>query len=271
MPKQTDSIESILLKFGLEDSEAKIFQFLLKTGPCSISKISNELKIPRTSVYRAIEKLQVTLLVKEVISSNGKLYEAGDTKELDLIIKQREEELINLKSSLKDLSSISKKLQTPDIAKTKVLSYKGIEGLKQITWNSTKASKEVRIMELSTMSAFLDYGFSERARTEFLLNKVYVKELTNLEQLGDYTEITQFVTDYWECRNIPKDLFEIKFEILIYNNVYVMYSYQENDIVGVEIYNQKLADMQKEIFDYLWLNGNTMLKIDNHGASKMKT
>ena len=47
MSKQTDEINEILLNFGLEESEAKIFEYLLKTGPCSISKISNELKIPR--------------------------------------------------------------------------------------------------------------------------------------------------------------------------------------------------------------------------------
>lgn len=269
MSKETDSFKDLLLKFGLEQIETDIFEYLLVKGSSSVSNLSKGLAIPRTSIYRAIEHLSVTQLVREIITSKGKAYEAGSIKELELILAQREEELKDLKASIRELTAISKKIQTPSIAQTKVVSYKGIEGLKQITWNSTKAVKELRIMELSTMSAFLDYGFSERARTEFLLNKVHVKEITNLTELPKFTDIKQFVSECWECRNVPKEMFEIKFEILIYNDVYVMYSYLENDIVGVEIYNEKLAEMQKEIFDFIWSHGNIMKKLDENGACKL--
>jgi len=268
--KDADKIRGVLNRFGLEENECNIFTFLLLNGQSTISTISKNLNIPRPTVYRITEKLLLTQLIKEVLTPNGKTLEAGSIKELELILNQRKEELISLEKGFKDFEKIVHQIQIPEIAQTKVVSYKGIEGLKQITWNSTKAKDQLRIMELSTMSAFLDRGFSERARTEFLLNKIFVKEITNLNKLGDYTDIQQFVTDYWECRNIQKSLFEIKFEILIYNNVYTMYNYQGLEIVGVEIYNEKLAEMQKQIFDSFWEQGRRMKKIDSHGSAEIE-
>lgn len=270
MSKDADRISEILKFFGLEENESKVFTFLLLNGQSSISSISKNLNIPRPTVYRITEKLILTQLVKEVLTPNNRLLEAGSIKELELILSQRKEELKTLEQKMQEFEKIVHEIQIPEIAKTKVISYKGLEGLKQITWNSTKAQGELRIMELSTMSAFLDRGFSERARAEFVLNKVSVKEITNLKKFGGYTDIQQFVTEFWECRNIPKSVFEIKFEILIYNNIYTMYNYQGSEIVGVEIYNQKLADMQKEIFDYFWTQGKKMNKLDVHGSAEIQ-
>ena len=83
--------------------------------------------------------------------------------------------------------------------------------------------------------------------------------------MGNWTEITQLATDFWECRYIPKSSFEVTFEILIYNDVYTMYNYQNNDVVGVEIHNKQLADMQGQIFDYLWNSSQPLKLLNKHG------
>jgi sugar-specific transcriptional regulator TrmB len=266
---ETDRLHTILFNFGLEEEEVKIFEFLLQNGPSTASQISKGTSIPRTTVYRLIEKLVLTQLVKELVTSQGKAFEAGNVQELKIILQQREDELSNLKNSFKELEKITRTMATPEIAKTKILSYKGLDGLKQMTWNSKNAKNELRIIEKSTMSQFLDYGFSERARTEFLLNKIQVKEITNEKEIPAWTEIKQFVTDYWKCKYIPSSLFEVKFEILIYNDVYAMYNYENNDIVGVEIYNKQLADMQRQLFDFLWSNGQELKKLNDNGKSSL--
>ncbi len=266
MSTGTDSLQELLSPFGLEPEEIAIYEYLLRNQASSAFKISQALGLPRTTVYRLIDRLILTQLVKELITPHGKAFEAGDVRELKIILQQREEELKNLKDSFKQLDKFTKNLSIPDIAKTKILSYKGIDGLKQITWNSKNAKDELRIIEQSTMSQFLDYGFSERARTEFLLNKVHTKEISNLKEIPAWTDIKQFVTDYWDCRYVDKKIFEVKFEILIYNDVYAMYNYENDDIVGVEIYNKQLAGMQKQLFDFLWNNSKPMKKLNENGA-----
>ncbi len=64
MSKETDSFKDLLLKFGLEQIETDIFEYLLVKGSSSVSNLSKGLAIPRTSIYRAIEHLSVTQLVE---------------------------------------------------------------------------------------------------------------------------------------------------------------------------------------------------------------
>lgn len=259
-----------LQEFGLEKEESRIYEYLLKNGQTSVTQISKDTSIPRGSVYRFIENLLLTQLIIEVTTPRGRKFEAGSVHNLETILKQRTNELLNLKNSFNEVEKIIKNISIPNIAKTKIISYEGMKGLEQITWNSSKAKDELRIIELSTMSRFLDFGFAEKTRTEFILNKVHVKELTNQTKLKDWTEITQFVTDFWECRHIPKLSFEISFEILIYNDVYTMYNYKDNDIMGVEIHNKQLAKMQKQIFDYLWGNATALNTLNKNGKSTIK-
>ena len=44
-----------------------------------------------------------------------------------------------------------------------------------------------------------------------------------------------------------------------------MYTYEKKDIFCVEIYNKDLADMQKQLFDFLWEKAIPMRIIDIHG------
>jgi sugar-specific transcriptional regulator TrmB len=263
MSTELDTLKEKLKGFGLDQQQSSILIYLFKNGRSSVTSISKSTKIPRSTVYRILDKILLSQLVTEVETPRGKRYEIGNINGLETIIEERETELKDLKSSYEDIQKVVKRFTVPEIAKTKVLSYQGIEGLKQMTWNSSKAQKELRIIEISSMGEFLDFGFAEKTRTEFILNKVKVKELSNQKRLNEWTEITQFVQDYWSARYIPKDLFEITFEILIYNNVYAMYNYQNNDIMGVEIYNEQLANMQKQIFDYIWENA-TPYKVENN-------
>ena len=235
----------------------------------TVQEISRATSIPRPSIYRILEKLIPTQLVIESVSPRGKRYEIGNFEALNVLVNQKENDLKEFNKNVITAQKFLNNMSIPEMAKTKILSYKGEDGLKQITWNSTKAKDTLMIIEKSSMSEFLDYGFCERARTEFLLNKIQVKEITNSPKIQPWTDITQFVEKNWKCRNISPTLFKINFEILIYNDVYSMYTYENDDIVGVEIYNQKLADMQKQLFNFLWKNGTTMKKQNNHGKASL--
>ena len=66
----------------------------------------------------------------------------------------------------------------------------------------------------------------------------------------------------------PK-LLTMKFEVLIYNDVYAMYQYGRGEEFCVEIYNPELATMQKQLFDYVWQTAQPMKKIGTHGEAKI--
>ncbi|MBI3577255.1 hypothetical protein HY086_04420 [Candidatus Gottesmanbacteria bacterium] len=133
-----------------------------------------------------------------------------------------------------------------------VITYTGPEGLKQVTLNSLDADHDgLRLFEIKSMEEFVPQQEAEKIRQEFVNRKIYTKELSNVSYLEPWTDVEELVKTYWRFRYIDPKKFEIKTEILIYNDVVAMYDYREG-IFCVEIHNKKLADMQKGLFDYLW-------------------
>jgi hypothetical protein len=116
------------------------------------------------------------------------------------------------------------------------------------------------------MSQFLNKGFAERARLELVKNQVTVHEITNEKEFDDWTNVTKLVEEYWQVRYLDPEELSMEFEMLVYNDVFAMYNYIDKEIFGVEIYNEKLASMQKQIFDFIWLKGRSMKIISKHGA-----
>ncbi|MBI3980904.1 hypothetical protein HY345_02810 [Candidatus Microgenomates bacterium] len=270
MSDQSDNLVNLLLPFGITKEEAKIYLLLLKKSELTALQISREIHLARTKVYRLLDKLNQKGLVGEKLSDYGKKFIAHSYHQLDLLIAQKEHEakmLSETKGVIYDeLDRLVGKQQSP----SKVLYYSGLEGLKQITWNSLKAQKELCLFEIESMSAFLDYGFYERVRREFVDRKVYVRELTNEKNMAPWTKVKEFVRQYWQCRYIDPQELEMKFELLIYNEVYVMYNYRGGDIFGVEIYDHSLAAMQRQLFDFMWLNARKIKIINDGGATKLK-
>lgn len=100
-------------------------------------------------------------------------------------------------------------------------------------------------------------------------NKIRVKQISNLKKFHGWTDIAEFDTKYWECRYIDPKKLKMEFEVLIYNEVYVMYNVGSKDVFCVEIYNAELAAMQKQVFDYMWNAARKMRITDNRGAAEV--
>ncbi len=269
MSNQTDRLVSLLEPFGLSTDESRVYLSLLEKSALTALQISRDLHIGRTKVYRVLDKLEDLGLAIEKKGDRGARFEATTPKQLELLIKKKEGEVGKLKESLPVVLEELSSVEVSGDETSKVLYYEGQEGLEQVTWNSLKAEDELRIFEIKDMSAFLDYGFTEKVREEFVWRDVHVRELTNQKELDSWTNVQEFVDKYWQCRYIdPKEL-EMRFELLVYNDVYTMYSFEGRDIFCVEIYNQNLAQMQKQLFDFMWLHARKMERIGGGGAMKV--
>ncbi len=114
----------------------------------------------------------------------------------------------------------------------------------------------------------MDQEEAEKLRQRFVNNKIKIRTLTNANIVEPYTKVTELVEKYWDIRHLdPKDK-PFQFEILIYNDVYCMYKYTGNDIFCVEIHSQELADMQRQLFEYLWSGAKKFKILDEHGKAQ---
>ena len=125
-------------------------------------------------------------------------------------------------------------------------------------------------MEIKDLDAFFSHKEAEKLRLKFIAKQIQIKTLTNLKKIPSWTqEAQEMVEKYWEIRHIPESQMKIKFEVLIYNDVYVMYRYKGKEVFCVEIYNQELADMQRQLFRYMWKKARRFKVLNKEGKAEL--
>jgi len=261
----------LLSKFGLGKDSSRIFLLLLSKGEKTALQIARELQLGRTKVYRLIDRLISKGLVNEVMGVRGKRFVVDSYENLKLIAIEKEAEAEELKSTLPKIFEILSYISAKDSKHSKVYYYSGMKGLKQMCWNSTKAKGELRIFEIEEMADVFNYGFYEKVRLEFVKRNIHIKQIFNERKLEPFTNVRELLKSHVEFRYIDPKQLDMGFEILIYNDTFGMYNYEGDEIFGVEIENPRLAKMQKQIFDFLWMHAKPMEILDEHGTSKLRS
>ena len=268
MSEQTDNLVSLLTPYGLSADEARVYLDLWAGGSNSALGISGNVHLARTKVYRILDKLNKMGLVVVRLHSRGQRFEASHPKRIGVLVEEKEKQAEALKASLTMVVGELDKIGRERRGVSKVLYYQGPEGLKQVTYNSLKARGELLTMEIETMNAFFDKDYAEKMRLKFVERQITSRTLTNVTRLAPWTEVAGGMGEkYWQIRHIPASQMKIKFEILIYNDVYVMYRYQGREVFCVEIYNQELADMQRQIFEYMWAKAGKFKVLNRRGEA----
>lgn len=108
--------------------------------------------------------------------------------------------------------------------------------------------KKVYIFELGQMWDFLSIKESEKIRQTFLGNWVHVQQITNDSTIPEFSENSDFVNTLMKFRFIPTDIFSIKKEILIFDDIVAIYNHEE--ILIIE--DIDFAHAQKQLFENIW-------------------
>lgn len=273
---KADSFESKILpnltKYGLSTEEAQIYLFLLENRSKSALEISRILKLGRTKVYRILDSLIDKKLVIKELKTAGLHFLAESPEQLSLLLQNQAQQLEDLEQKhtqlMQELTQLGGKYRSSN---SEVRYYTGLNGLKQVTENSLKAKKQLLIYELNQdMSKFVDYEFAESIRKELVKHKITTFQLTNLTEILPYTEVSSLIKDFWKVKHINEKDFQIKFEVLIYNHVYALYTYERGEAFCVEIHNPYLAEMQRQLFRFVWKRAQIMEVLENTGHAKLK-
>lgn len=270
MSTQTDNLLALLEPFGLTQEESKIYLELLEKNTSTALSLSRSLHISRTKVYRILDKLIEKELVIQQLDSSGFKFIANDPSQLSLLLSKKESELIALQKNLPHVIDLLQSKVGSEKSGSKILYYRGQEGLSQVNWNLLKAKDQFFSYEVSTANAYLPQIEAEKLRQALVDKKIFIKTLTNKTYQEPYTEIIELVKNWWQLKHISSKTLEIRADIFIYNNVYAVCNYLDSgDIFCFEIYNENLAQMQKDIFTKLWHDAVPMLPLDDKGGMKI--
>lgn len=258
-----------LMRYDMTENEARVWLYLMRrSGEMTVVNIARGLKMGRTPVYNALEKLEGKGLVSRVVMENGYGYAATGTEYLERYWRGKERRLAEMGERLPELMNTLDGMRMNTGYKAKVEYFVGRKGLEQITYNSLRAEGELMIYEMNaSMEGFVNKERAEEFRRIWAEREVMIRQLTNQRDMVDFTEVEKLVADLWDIRYISPEVLAMKFEMLIYNDVVAMYSARGSEVFGVEIHNRNLAEMQKQIFRAMAMGAKQMRKVGSRGEA----
>ena len=258
--------------YGFGESEISVYLCLVRQGrEMSVVEMARKLKVGRTPVYNALEKLEAKGVVGRTIGENGYSYLVTEDG-LEQYWRGKMRRVKRLTEQFPELVNMIEGMKMVTGYKSRVEYYTGKQGLKQITYNSLKANGDLYIYEmLETMDDFVDKESAEEFRRRWVERGVKIHQLTNVRSFGEFTEVEEITGELWDVRYIAPEVLAIKFEMVIYNDVCALYSREGRELFGVEIYNPNLAEMQKQIFRAMERLAKSLTKVGQKGEARVTT
>lgn len=56
----------------------------------------------------------------------------------------------------------------------------------------------------------------------------------------------------WKARYLPPEILSIKHSTVVYDDVIAYYNWVDGEVFGIELYNQEIANHQRQMFEILW-------------------
>ena len=248
-----NKVVAFLKQVGLDVEQAKVYLFLQENGPSTVLAISRGLETGRTKLYPALEEMVKKQVVAVHDRHYGTTYEALPPENLEFLVSTYERKAEGLRHNLSATIHALNSSRASSPNGSKIVEYRGLDGLKQMNWNLvSKAKDHYKVFELSALDHHAGFNtqFKQKLDEIEIKNKLITFDLTNNpERLKTHVLNPQRKNIF---AYIDSSIFKIEFETYIYNNVVALLSYENEDIFGVEIYNDKLARQQEQLFDLLW-------------------
>lgn len=226
---------------------------MIASDVLNLTQISKSTGIPRSTVYRICDRLVKRKLAEVVIDHRGRKVRAVDSQTLDYLIQDKEKEFNTRKDALEELKRFLE-ITVRNLPMTQLRYYKGRDGMKQLIWNTLRAEKSIVGYSVYGRRDIVGQKFIEKYVVEFKRRNLVDKVLVNKQILPDakraLREVHQQSTDH--IRVVNDTSFYISGDTYIYNNIYAVNFWDENEIIGVEIENPEIAKVQQSIFENLW-------------------
>ncbi len=257
-PKQ-EIIRDFLNQLGYSKEALEIYLALIKNGPSTLLQISKSSGVERTKLYRLVDEFIKNGVVEEVPAYKQKTIKAVDLSSIEILVKERESKAASLADSFPLFSEAVSDFSKSHLPDVNVVYYRGIEGMKQMIWHVTRAKGLYRTYSYRFWNDIVGDKFTLNINREMLANKFKVHDLYS-DQYIKYKEDWMKTRgkkpsgdwSFWKAHFISEKYVKINQNIDIYNDI-VAYSYwDKGEMFGVEIQNQRVADMQKQIHDVLW-------------------
>lgn len=244
-------VNNYLRLLGLSGEQAAIYLELMEQGEGTPLLIARKTGINRTKVYRLLEEMEKHKLIVQEIGEYTTRVSPAPIERIEELLKQKQGVVAGLSKNWSEAEATLSQLQVSHQVETKVRYYRGKSGIEQMVWNVLKAKNEIVGYTFRDLSQYVGARFMEQFVFEFKRRNLKMRDIYGDEYLD-----SQPIDNDWggkiESRYLPGKVLAIPHQMDIYDDIVTFYSWNEGEVWGTEIYNPKVAKMQRQLFELAW-------------------
>ena len=253
-------IQNELKKIGLGDYESLIYSTLLKISPATASVLARKCNLSRSSVYTTLNSLIAKGLVGTSFKNETKQFIAQDLSVLEERLKKEKDQIAQKFKVFESLKQNLQSITNQNLNLPQVIFFEGQEGLKKIylsmmvdaPFNSTLYLIRNEFVWQPLWQFIFDKDWHERVKYHKTQKNISTKLLINNSKVENQNlEVYQSRKEL-EFKFLPAQDSVTDFAMYIIGDVVSILSMENNNLVGIKITNQNLADNFKKIFDSVW-------------------
>lgn len=241
-----------LIKLGLTQDQAKIYEILVSSPILPARLISQRSGVGRELTYLVLKQLEEIDLIEK--SNQGKiiLFRAKNPRNIKKVLEHKKELALVAEKAYQDI--IGSMIGDYNIANSKpyIRFYEGLEGLQKTYDHILKNAKDVYVFR-----SLYDYENQDiRKMVTAQLKKQAEKNIKSYVISPHLPHMSKEKLVHDLERNItrkviPKEKFILPSQVIIYNNTVSITSIKK-DIVTTIIENEDIAKTFATLFSYIW-------------------
>lgn len=244
--------EQHLIQAGFTKNQAVVYEMLLKNGIIHASSVARKTGLSRPLAYKVLNELiQIGLVDKKEEKNKPAVFAPAHPYRLGDIIEKKREQAENAKTVMQGIAGSMVSDFNLISGRPNVRFFEGMEGMKQVLEDSLTAKGEVcTYADIDSIQRYIpdvnkDY-VAKRERLEIKKRGILLDTPFAREFMAGYH---QAVTDY---KLIKYDAPPFQTVMQIYDGKVSYLTLGEKDMIGTIIADQRIYNMHKYIFEYLW-------------------
>jgi len=246
-------IEKTLEKLGLSSNEAKTYLVLVEHGSQAVGPLSKNSGINRTTLYGVLKSLTLKGFVTSHFNElEIAIYEAITPKRLLSLIEKKEVEILEAKKNIRDIMPQLESIYKGPTSIPRVKFFEGQEGIKALYTDSIQNNKEKTILAITDYEAaysafpeFFEEYFKQRVKNHVKVLNILPDSKKGRKDLKRAKALLR------EMRFIPL-VEKLEIEINIYDDKVGIISFAPDQVHGVLIQSEVIAQAMQNIFYYIW-------------------
>jgi len=235
-------IEQLLQKLGFSVKEAKVYLASLELGMASAQDVAKKAGLNRTTGYAVLNYL-VNRGVMGKTKVRGKTRFLPEPPErLATLIFELDQAI---KESLPELKAIYNKKET----KPKITFYEGPNAVQKI-YDDTLEEKPIEILEYNTNAYFERETVDPHYIQKRVALGITARRIAGKGSKWDIKHKYLDVKELSQTAIVPKEQFDPKIEVNIYNNKIAFLNYAED--ISVIIESKPIADAMRQAYELSW-------------------